>query len=105
MPVVSAAYDTDEGIATATSRRSGRRARKFFKKCITLFRFQVYNSEEDVSHLYRWRVPNLLTGGEHISPASLKRQEEVLPAAKLEQWRYKEQKEEIKRLRLNDTKG
>ncbi|MBQ1460568.1 MAG: hypothetical protein IIZ16_00890, partial [Selenomonas sp.] len=42
----------------------------------------------DVSHLYRWRVPNLLTGGEHISPASLKRQEEVLPAAKLEQRRY-----------------
>ena len=47
-----------------------------------------YNSEEDVSHLYRWRVPNLLTGGEHISPASLKRQEEVLPAAKPEQRRY-----------------
>jgi len=57
--VVSAVYDTDEGIATATSRRSGRRARKFFKKCITFFRFQV----------------------------------------------YKEQKEEIKRLRVNDTKG
>ena len=50
---------------------------------------QLYNSEEDVSHLYRWRVPYLLTGGEHISPASLKRQEEVLPAAKLEQRRYK----------------
>jgi len=47
-----------------------------------------YNSEEDVSHLYRWRVPYLLTGGEHISPASLKRQEEVLPAAKLKQRRY-----------------
>ena len=44
-----------------------------------------------------------------ISPTSLrseasplgKRQEEVLPMAKLEQRRYKEQKEEIKRLRLN----
>ena len=54
-------------------------------RLFTLF----YNSEEDVSHLYRWRVPYLLTGGEHISPASLKRQEEVLPAAKLEQRRYK----------------
>ena len=30
----------------------------------------------------------LLTGGELISPASLKRQEEVLPTAKLEQRRY-----------------
>ena len=47
-----------------------------------------YNSEEDVYHLYRWRVPYLLTGGEHISPASLKRQEEVLPAAELKQRRY-----------------
>ena len=32
---------------------------------------------------------NLLTGGELISPASLKGQEEVLPSAKLEQWPYK----------------
>ena len=32
---------------------------------------------------------NIITGGEHISPASLKRQEEVLPTAKLEQRRYK----------------
>jgi hypothetical protein len=31
---------------------------------------------------------NIITGGEHISPASLKRQEEVLPTAKLEQRRY-----------------
>jgi hypothetical protein len=31
---------------------------------------------------------NLLTGGELISPASLKGQEEVLPSAKLEQWPY-----------------
>jgi DNA-binding transcriptional regulator GbsR (MarR family) len=31
----------------------------------------------------------LLTGGELISPASLKGQEEVLPTAKLEQWPYK----------------
>ena len=31
---------------------------------------------------------NLLTGGELISPASLKGQEEVLPAAQLEQWPY-----------------
>ena len=30
----------------------------------------------------------LLTGGELISPASLKGQEEVLPTAKLEQWPY-----------------
>ena len=30
----------------------------------------------------------LLTGGELISPASLKGQEEVLPSAKLEQWPY-----------------
>jgi len=45
--VVSAAYDTDEGIATATSRRSGKRARKFFKKCITLFRFQVYKEQKE----------------------------------------------------------
>ena len=29
-----------------------------------------------------------ITGGEHISPASLKGQEEVLPTAKLEQWPY-----------------
>ena len=33
---------------------------------------------------------NLLTGGELISPASLKGQEEVLPSAKLEQWPYNE---------------
>ena len=33
-------------------------------------------------------VANIITGGEHISPASLKRQEEVLPTAKLEQRRY-----------------
>ena len=32
---------------------------------------------------------NIITSGEHISPASLKRQEEVLPTAKLEQRRYK----------------
>ena len=32
----------------------------------------------------------LLTGGELISPASLKGQEEVLPTAKLEQWPYNE---------------
>ena len=58
--------------------------------------FVEYNPEEDVSHFYRWRVPYLRTGGEHISPASCdaklvpvgKRQEEVLPAAKLEQRRY-----------------
>ena len=31
---------------------------------------------------------NIIAGGEHISPASLKRQEEVLPTAKLEQRRY-----------------
>ena len=31
---------------------------------------------------------NLLTGGELISPASLKGQEEVLPSAKLEQCPY-----------------
>ena len=48
----------------------------------------VITRKKIVSHLYRWRVPNLLTGGEHISPVSLKRQEEVLPAAKLEQRRY-----------------
>ena len=46
-----------------------------------------YNSEEDVPHLCRWGA-NIITGGEHISPASLKRQEEVLPTAKLEQRRY-----------------
>jgi len=34
---------------------------------------------------------NLLTGGELISPASLKGQEEVLPSAKLEQWPYKDE--------------
>jgi len=56
---------------------------------MSTLQIESYNSEEDVSHLYRWRFPNLLTGGEHISPASLKRQEEVLPAAKLEQRRYK----------------
>ena len=33
-------------------------------------------------------MANIITGGEHISPASLKRQEEVLPTAKLEQRRY-----------------
>ena len=38
---------------------------------------------------------NLLTGGELISPASLKGQEEVLPSAKLEQWPYKFCREEI----------
>jgi hypothetical protein len=32
---------------------------------------------------------NLLTGGELISPTSLKGQEEVFPSAKLEQWPYK----------------
>ena len=64
---------------------------------MSTLQIESYNSEEDVSHLYRWRFPNLLTGGEHISPASCdaklvpvgKRQEEVLPAAKLEQRRYK----------------
>ena len=32
-----------------------------------------YNEEEDVPHLYRWGVAHRITGGEHISPASLKR--------------------------------
>ena len=36
------------------------------------------------------RGGKLLTGGELISPASLKGQEEVLPTAKLEQWPYNE---------------
>ncbi|SEH29467.1 hypothetical protein SAMN05216583_11311 [Selenomonas sp. KH1T6] len=36
---------------------------------------------------------NIITGGEHISPASLKRQEEVLPTAKLEQRRYNDGEE------------
>ncbi len=35
---------------------------------------------------------NIITDGKHISPASLKRQEEVLPEAKLEQRRYKDSK-------------
>ena len=47
-----------------------------------------YNSEEDVHHLYRWGA-NVITGGELISPASLKGQLEILPSAKFEQWPYK----------------
>ena len=43
----------------------------------------------------------LLTGGELISPASLKGQEEVLPTAKLEQWPYKKTRNQVRRMQID----